>query len=75
MIWNRIKYFKPTENWGNPKKINGILLLTLDALREDAESLNKKVYFKINCAFKTDGHSRNSQHYVGKTPPILSSVI
>lgn len=32
MIWNKLKNFKKTENWGNPDKMNGSLLLLLDEI-------------------------------------------
>lgn len=52
--------FSPKENWGEPFKLNGFLLLTMYALR---------IYtgwpIIINNAYALSGHSVGSQHYVG----------
>jgi len=32
--WSKVKYFKRTEAWGDPDKINPLLVYSLDALRE-----------------------------------------
>lgn len=31
--WQKVKFFKPTEAWGNPDKLNPALVYALDALR------------------------------------------
>lgn len=59
-IWNYVKHFKRTENWGDPDKISGQLLLTLDAIRE---RIGWPIV--IHCAYATDGHSPHSYHYRG----------
>lgn len=59
MIWNRLKYFSEGENWGDPRKINGLLLLLLEAIRDIL-----KMPIVIHCG--TQGkHVKNSQHYLG----------
>lgn len=60
-VWDYVaEHFSPKENWGDPIKINGQLLITLYTLR---------VYTDwpiiIHNAFETYGHSPNSQHYLG----------
>jgi uncharacterized protein YcbK (DUF882 family) len=58
----RLKHFHPEEKgWkGNFHKVNGLLLLLLDALREEIGCP-----FVIHCAYETSGHSPKSQHYLG----------
>ena len=58
--WETIKYFKSSENFGDPSKMSYILLLTLDNLREFIG-----VPIVIHCGYETDGHSENSYHYKG----------
>lgn len=59
-IWDNLKHFNRHENWGDPDKINGLLLLTLDSLREAIDRP-----FVIHNAYSLSGHSEKSQHYVG----------
>lgn len=59
-IFNNLKHFNINEKWGNPNKINPLLLIILDELRQ---RIGKK--FIIHCAYEQDGHSENSQHYKG----------
>jgi hypothetical protein len=61
MIWNHIRHFKPTEAWGSPDRMNGLLLLLLDAVRDRWGD----VRFIIHCGFETDGHSPDSFHKCG----------
>ena len=58
----KLKHFHPEEpGWkGNFHKVNGLLLLLLDALREEIGHP-----FVVHCAYETGGHSPNSQHYLG----------
>lgn len=58
----KLKHFRPEEpGWkGNFHKVNGLLLLLLDALREEIG-----YPFVIHCAYETSGHSPKSQHYIG----------
>jgi hypothetical protein len=60
MLWKHIRHFNRAEKWGDPNKINGFLLLTMDALRDIWQSP-----FVIHCAYDLSGHSANSQHYLG----------
>ena len=34
-IWDKLKYFSPSENWGDPHKVDHRLLLFLDHYRHD----------------------------------------
>lgn len=52
--------FSVQESWGHPAKMNGALLLTLQALRTYIDKP-----FVIHCAYDTKGHSESSQHYIG----------
>lgn len=59
-IWEKIRYFKPNESWGNPKLIDDMLLLALDEMRAYVEHP-----FIITSG--TQGkHCLNSLHYIGK---------
>lgn len=59
MIWQRLKHFSKNENWGNPDKMNGLLLITLDEIRDRCD--NRII---IHCG--TQGqHVENSRHYTG----------
>lgn len=61
MIWDKLKNFNIKENWGNPSKINGSLLLILDSIRLDWEN---EEHFIIHCAYES-GHSTGSEHEDG----------
>jgi len=68
-IWNKLKHFKPSENWGNPEKINGLLLLLLDEITDRVKKAAKEeeeaAICVIHCAYDKRGHAANSQHYKG----------
>jgi len=59
--WTTIKYFKPTENWGDHLKMEYDLIAKLDAWREIIG-----IPVIVNCAYATSGHSKNSLHYQGR---------
>ena len=60
-IWPYISdAFSPSERWGNPKKVNGLLLLLLFAIR-----MLSKQFVGINCAWESAGHASNGQHPKG----------
>jgi len=56
-IWSYLKHFSPRENWGDPKKISGTLLLVLDTIRE---RIGWPIV--IHCAYETEGHNPNGYH-------------
>lgn len=60
LIWKRVeRYFLPTEPWGEPEKISGLLLMTLYQLR-----CSSGWPVIIHCG--TQGlHCKNSYHYRG----------
>ncbi len=60
MVWTRLKYFNKNENWGNPDEMNGLLLITLDEIRDRC---NNPIV--VHCAYKQTGHSEKSKHYTG----------
>ena len=69
-IWGEIKHFSLSENWGNPNKINGLLLLLLDKIADNVRKYVRQKDKKvapciIHCAYDTSGHVKNSQHYKG----------
>ena len=59
-FWRNIRHFSPHENWGDPSRINPLLLIILDGLRE---LVGKP--FVIHCAYEHKGHAPNSYHYTG----------
>lgn len=60
-FWKNLKYFKPTENWGDPNAMCEDFILKLEALREAVA-----IPMHINCAYETIGHSPKSWH--GRLP-------
>lgn len=60
-IWEELKYFSSSENWGSPEKMNHDFLRMLDKFR----SILGLPFF-INCGFARSGHSAKSQHYQGR---------
>lgn len=59
-IFTQLENFSPKEPWGDPKKVNGVLLLLLQEIRTYIGNR-----FVIHNAYETKGHSENSQHYIG----------
>lgn len=59
--WKEIKFFKSSENWGDPSEMSIHLLRVLDTVR----SLCKHP-FVIHCGYANGvGHSDASYHYIG----------
>lgn len=59
MIWNRLKYFNKDENWGDPWRMNGLILLLIDVIREEMEA-------RFVVSFGNMGkHIPGSQHHPG----------
>jgi len=58
--------FTRQENWGDPNKIYRELVIRLQTTR----SMSGKPT-RINCAFATTGHARNSKHYLGQAADIV----
>ena len=59
-IFDELDYFSPSEKWGDPWKVNGILLALMDEIRERIG-----VGIVIHCAYEKGGHAQRSQHYLG----------
>ena len=58
-VWDVLEHFSVKEAWGEPGKINGLLLLLLETIRT---ALGYPII--IHCG--TQGvHTKNSQHYLG----------
>lgn len=61
-IWNRLKHFSRSENWGDPDKMDPFFLLQLDRFRAEVN-----LPFHLSApAYGTKGHSKDSFHYVGR---------
>jgi hypothetical protein len=61
MSWGYIKHFSPRESWGAPDRMNGLLILLLDAVRD----LWGDAQFDIHCGFEAGGHAKDSYHKTG----------
>jgi len=59
-VFDTLKYFTYGEKWGAPERISGLLLLTLDRVRE---SLGHTIV--IHCGYEAAGRVANSQHTIG----------
>ena len=62
-IWTQTRYFKKGENWGEPEKMNGAFVLTLDLVRHYFKSDQR---FIIHCGCETAGHKINGDHPRGE---------
>lgn len=64
-VWDRLKYFKPNENWGDPDLMDPDFLEKLDDFRH---FLGHRIY--VVCG--TQGrHVDNSYHYQGLAADII----
>lgn len=61
MIFDQLKYFKRSENFGDPDKMNPDFLLELDNFRS---TLSCQI--RILCGFAISGHAVDSYHYRGR---------
>ena len=59
--WNQIEHFDPKEKWGDSEKMSFELLKRLDALREFC---GHRII--IHCGYAVNGHTKDSQHYLGR---------
>ncbi len=58
--WKNIIHFSRNEAWGDYKKMDTRIFDYLDAMREYC---GKSII--IHCGYEEDGHTTNSQHYLG----------
>ena len=63
--WKQIKHFRPNENWGDPERMSFELLKRLDALREFCSHR-----IIIHRGYAVNGHTKNSQHYLGRAADL-----
>ncbi|MEW6712369.1 MAG: hypothetical protein AB1403_21300 [Candidatus Riflebacteria bacterium] len=56
-----VKFFKPSEKWGDLSKIDQLLVYCLDRTR-----MQGNCPFSIHCAYESSGHSEDSYHYKGQ---------
>ena len=57
--WNKIKYFKKTEKWGDPLAMDFSFIKKLDQFRGEIQNA-----ISIHCGYEKSGHVGNSQHYL-----------
>lgn len=62
IVWRLARNFNTGEAWGEPEKINPLLLWLLQSIRD---RLPRGSAIKIHVGFKTAGHSKSSWHYKG----------
>lgn len=60
-IWQHLNHFTPDEPWGDPAKMNGLLLLLIGALRDNWPSADPK--FIVHCGYDLSGHMDKSLHH------------
>lgn len=60
-FWSKLEFFKKTENWGDPSKMDALLLMDLDRFRREVGHP-----FRLLAAYANDGHSEHSFHYLGR---------
>lgn len=63
--YKKLKYFSIDENWGDPLQMEQELLFKLDALRA---LVGRPIV--IHCGYAKDGHTENSQHYLGRAVDV-----
>lgn len=60
MIWDHINHFKRTDAWGDSTRMNGMLLLLLDAIHD---VWGEPII--VHCGYSVTGHATDSQHKLG----------
>ena len=64
-IWDYIEGFSKSENWGDPERMSGFLLLVLSAVRHFYRAkYDKDAVFVIHYGYDLSGHVKKSQHYL-----------
>jgi len=59
-IWTLLDHFNKYESWGNSGKVSGLILLSINAIREYCGW-----EFIVHCAYEESGHSKTSYHKKG----------
>ena len=59
-VWDILRHFNPREKWGDSKRMNPLLLIILDKLRNQYGKP-----FIVHCGYATSGHVKHSYHYTG----------
>lgn len=70
MKWNSIRHFKANEFGIGWEKLDFDVVVLIDRLRDYI-----KCPIKINCAWAKDGHSKKSQHYIGRAIDCVAKDI
>ena len=70
-VFQKVKWFKPSENWGDINKIDKNLILSLDSLR-DKMSIPLHISPASGSVYAISGHSDESWHYIIKGRNELS---
>jgi uncharacterized protein YcbK (DUF882 family) len=60
-IWDQLTHFRKQEAWGDPDKMDHDFLIQLDNFRGHVNHA-----FRVLCGFDTEGHVKNSYHYIGR---------
>jgi len=59
-IWDYLEHFSHRENWGDPDKVSGLILLPVNAIRDYCGW-----EFFVHVAYDLSGHTIDSYHYKG----------
>lgn len=65
-LFKHIEGFNAEENWGNPLKMNGFLIMLMMMVRKIyRERYDPDARFYIHCGYDLNGHAPASEHYKG----------
>lgn len=70
MIFTKLEHFNKNENWGDYRKMNGMLLVLLDKITDAVKKYSWSKYHKVSgcivhCGYDENGHVSKSKHYTG----------
>ena len=66
VLFDWVRGFNARENWGDAFRMNGMVVILLDRLREVyRKRYDEHASFVIHSGFATSGHAPLSQHYKG----------
>jgi len=71
-IWDRLKYFKPYEKWGDPSKMSGTILMVIDAIRDIVG-----VPFLVTCGYEInkDRQIKKSRHMISDAVDFIITTL